>query len=55
MPAMLSEAAREGLSVCITSHLLGHNVETEPLHYLALHGCPLSYSRSALSPVAQEE
>lgn len=39
---VLSEAARDGLCVCITSHLLGHNVETEPLHYLALHGCPLS-------------
>ncbi len=47
-------AAQEGLSVCITSHLLGHNVETEPLHYLALHGCPPSCARSALSPLAQE-
>lgn len=47
-------AAQEGLCVCITSHLLGHNVETEPLHYLALHGCPLSCAFSALSPLAQE-
>lgn len=39
-------AAQEGLSVCITSHLLGHNVETEPLHYLALHGCPPSCVRA---------
>lgn len=40
----------KGLCVCITSHLLGHNVETGPLHYLALHGCPPSCARSALSP-----
>lgn len=51
---VLSDAAQEGLSVCITSHLLGHNVETEALHYLALHGCPPSCARSALSPLAQE-
>lgn len=31
---------QKGLSVCITSHLLGHNVESEPLHYLVLHGLP---------------
>lgn len=46
---VLSDTAQEGLSVCITNHLLGHNVETEALHYLALHGCPLSCVRSALS------
>lgn len=43
---VLSDAAQEGLSVCITSHLLGHNVETEALHYLALHGCPPSCVRA---------
>ena len=43
-------AAQEGLSVCITSHLLGHNVETEPLHYLDLHGCPPSCARAAPQP-----
>lgn len=52
---VLSEAAQEAPSVCITSHLLGHNVETEALHYLALHGCPPSCVCSALSPLAQEE
>lgn len=35
-------AAQKGLSVCITSHLLGHSVETEPLHYLGSYGCPPS-------------
>lgn len=35
-------AAQKGLRVCITSHLLGHSVETEPLHYLGLYGCPPS-------------
>lgn len=50
---VLSDAGgggQEGLSVCITSHLLGHNVETEPLHYLALHGCPPSCARTAPQP-----
>ena len=53
MIVLLDWAAQEGLSVCITSHLLGHNVETEPLHYLALHGCPPSCAHSALSPLAR--
>lgn len=46
-----------GLNLCITSHLLGHNVETKALHYLALDGCPSSFLYAlpfCFSPLAQE-
>lgn len=50
-----SAGLSDSLSVCITRHLLGHNMETE---LAALFSCAwlpsLLYTCSGLSPLAQE-